>query len=206
MGHPQNHGFKSWSNDWDDVGLPPCLGKSPLEKLNPKVARMAHSQHFAKFLSQAHPSISAWDMPAAHRNMAKPMGTLWPPNKVFFHALSWYIKGLLTTVPPSLEGITFGGYQKHQSSCFLWLVFWTWTTGPVIYICPSISGCPIGVLFLDQPMPGVALTPDPRCGHRSWEATLYDRRRERRRPNSRLGQWASEEMTRSLGLCGIHLP
>ena len=59
LGHPQNHGFKSWSNDWDDVGLPPCLGKSPLEKLNPKVARMAHSQHFAKFLSQAHPSISA---------------------------------------------------------------------------------------------------------------------------------------------------
>ena len=125
LGHPQNHGFKSWSNDWDDVGLPPCLGKSPLEKLNPKVARMAHSQHFAKFLSQAHPSISAWDMPAAHRNMAKPMGTLWPSNKVFYHTLSWSIKGLLTTVPPSLEGITFGGCQKHQSSCFLWLVFWT---------------------------------------------------------------------------------
>ena len=47
VGHPQHHGFKSWSNDWDDVGLPPCLGKSPLEKLNPKVARMAHSQHFS---------------------------------------------------------------------------------------------------------------------------------------------------------------
>ena len=146
-------------------------------------------------------------MPAAHRSMAKPMGTLWPSNKVFFPYFVMVYQGFVNHCTTMIGGDHLWRLPETSIQLFfvtrfldmsglldLWSVF--------VPVFPGV----LLVSFYDQPMPGVLTPWDPRCGHRSWEATLYDRRWERRRPNSRPGQWASWEMTRSLGLCGIHLP